>query len=71
MVRQASDEEEVKRLPSTLSGLAIAVATALLLWMTLAGLAWNFNNPRGDWVTFWTHFDDAMRFQRVPGLQEK
>lgn len=50
---------------------AIGLGLAVFLWFFAACNAWKYRNPAGSDLTFFTHFQAAMTFQRLPPLQEK
>lgn len=43
---------------------------ALIAFLAVSGVAWQFRNPRGNPATYWLHFDDAIQFHRLPQYQD-
>ena len=42
-----------------------------VVYLGIAGIAWQFNNPLGNSLTFWRNFGSAMQFKSLPQYQEK
>lgn len=46
------------------------LAIVCVVYLGIAGMAWQFNNPLGNQLTFWRHFGSAMQFKSLPQYQE-
>ncbi len=40
------------------------------VYLGIAGIAWQFNNPLGNSLTFWRNFGSAVQFESLPQYQE-
>lgn len=49
----------------------MSVALACFIYFVAAGVAWQFNNPLGNQLTFWRHVGSAMQFKALLQYQEK
>lgn len=49
----------------------LSVAVSMFLYLIVAGIAWQLNNPLGNQLTFWRHFGSAMQFKSLPQFQER
>jgi hypothetical protein len=47
------------------------LAGVCVVYLGIAGIAWQFNNPLGNSLTFWRNFGSAMQFKSLPQYQEK
>jgi hypothetical protein len=49
----------------------IGLVVTCVVYLGIAGIAWQFNNPLGNQLTFWRNFGSAMQFKSLPQYQEK
>lgn len=55
---------------SSLSVFAQLLIVIIVLWLGLANFVWGIRNPKANRYTFWTHFTEAVTFQKNPAFQE-
>jgi hypothetical protein len=51
--------------------LVLGVLIPVLMYVVVAGIAWQFRNPLANRATFWTHLPEALTFQKMPYFQIK
>lgn len=52
-------------------GLLILLLLPAILFLAVAGAAWQFHNPTANGSTAITHFSDMVHFRTLPQFQER
>ena len=53
------------------SNIIVLILIVVILYINVAGIAWQINNPIANRVTMFTYFNDVIHFRSLPEFQPK
>jgi hypothetical protein len=49
--------------------LLCAIFACVFIFIGITSIVWQFNNPKANNITYWTHFSDAIQFKKLDKFQ--